>query len=87
MEEQANKQIGLSFGALSDRIGEQLRKQGFKFNEKKIASFENELNAIQTLRFGISGLLTDSMVDKIVAKLYKKIVAHVANENKLKVLK
>ncbi len=76
------KQIGLGFGVLSPTISEQLKKQGFKFDKEKIKHFQEEANAINTLRFG-SGLLTDSMVNKIVPKLYKKVVAHVAKQNKL----
>ncbi len=76
------KQIGLGFGVMSPPISKQLKQQGFKFNKEKIKGFENEVHAINTLRFG-SNLLTDSIIDKIVPKLYKKIVAHVAKENKL----
>lgn len=72
-----NKQIGLGFVALSDPINVQLKKQGFKFDAKKVAVFEKEVDAINQLRFG-SGLLTDSMVEKMIPKLYKKIVQHVA---------
>jgi hypothetical protein len=76
----STQQIGLSYGVLSDTLSKQLDNQGFKYDAKKIKEFETELEAIHTLRFG-SGLLTDSMVDKIIAKLHKKIVAHVARKN------
>ena len=84
MEEQAQekRQIGLSFGILSDSISKQLTAQKFIFDKKIIKNFEDEVDAINTLRFG-SGLLTDSMIDKIISKLYKKIVQHVAKKNKL----
>lgn len=81
-----NRQIGIHFGALADPLSKQLDSQGFKFNKNKIECFEAEIDAINTLRFG-SGLLTDSMVDKMIPKLYKKIVAHVAKENKLQIKK
>jgi hypothetical protein len=80
-----NKNIGISFGALSQPLSKQLKSQGFKFNPDKIKTFEKEIDAINQLRFG-SNLLTDSMVDKLIQKLYKKIVSHVAKENKLKVV-
>jgi hypothetical protein len=80
-----NKKIGIGFGVLSDPISKQLKTQGFKFDAKKVKIFEDEMEAINVLRFG-SNLLTDSMVDKIIPKLYKKIVAHVAKENKLSVV-
>lgn len=81
-----NTKIGLAFGVLSDPISKQLTKQKFKFDPKKVKVFEKEADAVNQLRFG-SNLLTDSMVDKIIPKLYKKIVQHVAKENKLTVLK
>jgi hypothetical protein len=80
-----NKQIGISFGVVSHPLAEQLETQWFMFDVKKVEVFQKEMNAINQLRFG-SNLLTDSMVDKIIPKLYKKIVAHVAKENKLQVL-
>jgi hypothetical protein len=80
-----NCQIGLGFGCLSEPIGEQLKAQGFKFDAKKVAVFEKEVDAVNQLRFG-SNLLTDSMIDKIIPKLYKKIAQHVAKENKLSIL-
>ena len=76
-----NKQIGLSFGCLSESISTQLNKQGFKYDAKKVSAFEKQADAINHLRFG---LLTDSMADIIIKKLYKQIVQHVAKENKLK---
>lgn len=81
-----NKSIGLSYGVLSDPLSNQLDKQGFKYDKKKMDQFEKELEAVNTLRFG-SGLLTDSMVDKIIPKLHKKIIAHVAKANGVTVAK
>jgi hypothetical protein len=81
-----NQTIGLSYGILSDPLNKQLDKQGVKYDKKKIAQFEEEREAINRLRFG-SGLLTDSMVDKILPKLHKKIIAHVAKANGQKVVK
>lgn len=80
-----SKQIGLGFGIMSDSISKQLKDQGFKFNAKKVKIFEQEVEAINRLRFG-SNLLTDSMVNKIIPKLYKKIVSHVVKENSLTVV-
>jgi hypothetical protein len=81
-----NQTVGLGYGLLSDPLDKQLDKQGLKYNKKKIAQFEAEREAINTLSFG-SGLLTDSMVDKILAKLHKKIIAHVAKSNGKSVVK
>ncbi len=80
-----NKKIGLSFGVLSPSLRKQLKEQGFKYDSEIIRNFEQELDAVNRLRFG-SGLLTDSMVDKIIPKLYKKIITHVAKKNKLRIL-
>lgn len=70
---------------LYESISKQLDKQGFKYNKKKIQQFEKEREAINTLRFG-SGIISDKMVEKIIPKLHKKIVSHVAKENKMKVV-
>lgn len=82
----SNKIVGLSYRILSPSLDEQLDRQGFKYNKKKIKLFEAERQAINTLRFG-SGLLTDGMVNKILRKLHKKIIAHVAKANGLSVVK
>lgn len=86
MEENKSQSLGLSFGVLSDELSKQLDRQGYKYDAKKMSVFEKEVEAINQLRFG-SNLLTDSMVDKIIPKLYKKVVAHVAKENGLTVKK
>ena len=77
----AHQIVGISYGVLSEPLSEQLSKQNLKYNEKKVAYFQKELNSINTLRFGTK-LLTDSMVDKILPKLHKAIVAHVAKQKR-----
>lgn len=81
-----NTQIGLSFGALSEPLSEQLKKQGFKFKEETIKTNQKELDAITQLRFG-NQLLTDSMADKLIIKLYRKIISHICKENGIKEIK
>lgn len=76
--------VGLSYGVLSDPLDKQLDMQALRYDKNKIKQFEAEREAINTLRFG-SCLLTDSMVDKILTKLHKKIISHVAIANKMKV--
>lgn len=73
------KTVGISYGVMSNKINEQLDSQGFNYDLEKINSFEREREAINILRFG--SLLTDSMIDKILPKLHKKIVSHVAKKN------
>lgn len=80
-----NSNIGLSYGIMSDKLSKQIKDQGFDFDKSKIEIFQKEVDAINCLRFG-SNLLTDSMVDKIIPKLHKKIVSHIASKNKLKAL-
>jgi len=82
--ENENVKIGLSFGCLSDKLCFQLDKQKLKYNGKKIAEFQEYVDAVNLLRFEY---LTDKMKDKIVSKLNKQIVRHVAKENKLKINK
>ena len=81
-----NKNVGLSYGIMSDPLDKQLDEQGLKYDKKVMKIFEAEREAINTLRFG-SNLLTDSMVDKILPKLHKKIIEHVAEANCRKVVK
>jgi len=81
-----NQSVGISYGILSEPLDKQLDKQGLKYDKKKIAEFQEELEAVNILRFG-SGLLTDSMVDKILPKLHKKIMAHVAKANGMSIIK
>jgi SpoU rRNA methylase family enzyme len=80
-----DKSVGIYFGVFSDPLNTQLKKQGFKYNEKRVTEFEKQRDAINVLRF--SDLLTDGMTDKICKKLHSKIVSHVAKENKMKVVK
>lgn len=71
--------VGISYGVLSDPLRKQLDKQGLKYDKKIISKFEKQREAVNVLRFGI---LTDSMLDTILQKLHKQIIAHVAKENK-----
>jgi hypothetical protein len=80
------KTISIGYGILCDPISKQIDDMGLTYNEKEIKGFEIELDAIQTLRFG-SGLLTDSMYDKMLPKLHKKIVSHIAKQNKMSINK
>lgn len=81
-----NINVGISYGVLSESLCNQLDKQGLKYDKKKMEYFQKEIEAINTLRFG-SGLLTDSMVDKILPKLHKKIMSSVAKSNGKSVVK
>lgn len=78
-------EIGFHFGALSDSIAEQIKKQGFKSNAKEVLRFDAQANAIITLSLG--GILTDSAKDKCLAKLHANIVKHICKENGMKPLK
>lgn len=76
-----SKQVTIGYGVLCEPIAKQLKKQGFKYNHDTIKRYEKELQALNMLRFG-SGILTDSMFDKILTRLHKKIIAHVKHTNK-----
>lgn len=78
--------IGLAYGVLAESLNKQLDQQGLKYDKKILKQFEQEREAINILRFG-SHLLTDNMIDKIIPKLHKKIIAHVAKSNKISVVK
>lgn len=81
-----NQTVGLSYGVLSDPLDKQLDKQGLKYDRKIIGRFQKEREAVNYLRFG-SCLITDSMLDKILPKLHKKIIAHIAKANGQSVVK
>ena len=78
--------VGIGYGIFSEPLDKQIDKQGLKYDKKKIAQFEKERDAVNTLRFG-SGLLTDSMIDKILPKLHKKVMAHIAKANGMNLVK
>jgi len=77
-----SKHFGISYGALADPIGEQIKEQGYKFDKKTVDGFQQMIDAANTLRFG--SLIPDSVFGKIIEKLHKKIVSHVVKQNKLK---
>lgn len=81
-----NTEIEIHFGALADPIAKQLESQGFSFAKERVEIFQKELDAITQLRFG-SHLLSDSMVNSLYQKLHKTIVKHVAQNNKLQIVK
>ena len=74
------KEIKLSYGALSERLDVQLQKQGFKFKENTVQLFELERMAIVTLSLG-NFLLTDNQAKAIRQKLHKKVVSHLKRCN------
>ena len=78
-------EIGIHYGVMCEPFAKQLQGQNVKFNAETVKGFQDQLHAFHTLRF--SDLITDSMADKIIAKLHKKIMAHVAKQNKSKVTK
>ncbi len=76
-----NDNLVVYFGAISDKLSKQLKDQKFKFNKDNVNHFEEDIEAMNRLR--IRGYLTDSVADKVRAKLYKKIEKHVMKENNL----
>ena len=76
-----NISVGISYGILAESIGNQLKKQSLLFDKEKIDNYDKCKDAINELR--MSDLLTDGYVDKILQKLHKKIIAHVAKKNRL----
>lgn len=73
--------IGIGFGALSPTISEQLKKQGFKYDEKEAKYFETLRVSITHLMFG--DILPDSVLGKARVKLFNKIKQHVKKMNNL----
>lgn len=73
-------EIKLSFGAVTDRLSEQLDKQGFKYKTQDIV--ELQLSADAIVRLYIHGIVTGAQFDKLNEKIAKKVGQHVARENK-----
>jgi hypothetical protein len=70
---------------LADPLEEQLTQQGLKFKKEDASIFQLDMEALDRLR--VRGLLVDSQADKVRQKLHKKIVAHIAKCEKLRVKK
>ncbi len=79
------KEVGIHLGALAEPIDKQLRAQKLLYDPKKVEQFQIVADAIVTLR--IYEYLPDKVREKMIAKLYKKIIAHICSKNKLKASK
>ena len=80
-----NKSLGISYGVFAPPIPEQIKTQGFKFDNDKAIYFEKLRESINHLR--LSNLLTETSASKMIAKLHKQVVAHVNRKNKLETVK
>lgn len=76
-----DKKIGIGFGILSPSFAEQLKQQHFKFDHKKIKHFQKCNEYVTYLKF--AGILMDSLAKKAQDRIFKKIVTHIRQENKL----
>lgn len=85
MDSTSTQTIGISYGAMSDTISDQLIKQGLSFNKETIENFEKCRDGLLRCRF--AGIIIDSQYDKILPKLHKKIMQHVAKSNNKKLNK
>lgn len=71
----------LVFGAISPKIGQQLKKQKLLFDKDTVDHFDKDSDAICRLK--IRGLLNDSQGKQANDKLFKKITVHVKAKNKI----
>ena len=77
-----DKVIEIHFSFFAPKISEQLKNQGFLFNEQNVKEFEDAADSI--LDLNLMGILNDTEKDKAIKKLYTMIKAHVKVKNKLK---
>ena len=77
-----DKVIEIHFSFFAPKISEQLKNQGFLFNEQNVKEFEDAADSI--LDLNLMGILNDTEKDKAIKKLYTLIKAHVKVKNKLK---
>lgn len=73
-----NKALKLSFGALANRLEDQLIKQGFDFNQEEVEQFQQDIDAVIRLR--IRGYIPDSQIDKMNKRLLKEIAASITQK-------
>ena len=73
--------FGIRFGVLAPKVHEQIEEQKLKYDKEFIEGIERNLDSIHDLSF--SDYLNDSTREKIMQKMYKRIVAHVKMKNKL----
>lgn len=71
--------FGIRFGILNPKIAVQIKSQGLKYDRKEVAGFERSRDAIYSLLFG--GIIVESQFDKMLIKLYNKILRHVGKAN------
>ncbi len=76
-----SKSLKIAYGAISYPLSMQLKMQGFKFDKDRLKRFQKEVDAVNYLRLG-SHVMTDSMVDKALAKIHKALGKHIAEYNK-----
>ena len=68
-----NRNIKISFGALSPPIGEQLRDQGFKLDLTPLSRELLQQDNDQVTRLFIRGILTESETSKARKRIFKII--------------
>lgn len=73
------QEFGIRFGLLNPSIAKQLKAQGMKYDQPKAAEFERLRKAIYDLLLG--GLIVESQCDKLLLKLYNKILRHIGKKN------
>jgi predicted DNA-binding transcriptional regulator len=64
-----NRKMTLNFGAISPKIEDQLKDQGLKI--RNVAMYQSLADSIVKLK--IHEIITKSMVDKAIKRLFKEI--------------
>ena len=86
-EEVKTSTIALSLGIVSDPLGTQLEKLGFKYKDSVITELEGCRKAMNDLKWTSPPLLNDKQYNLIKTKIYKRVVGHVCKVNKLTLVK
>jgi len=68
------QRLGFGYGVLCDTLEKQANEQGFTLG-KYAEELEKCRQAATTLRFGVD--LPDSMYDKILQRIHKRVVKHI----------
>lgn len=80
-----NKSYQLGYGIIQPTLYVQLKKQKYKFDKDEVKEFEKIRVSINILYF--KNYITESQYQKMIIKLHKKVCAHIAKENNLKLKK
>lgn len=83
--EPVTKNIGIHYGCMADDLKDQLTAQNLKFKAEDMDRYQKMIDGLNHMR--MESVMIDSMYNKILPKLQKKIMQSVAKSNNMKLTK